>query len=46
MTAGTVTSRWLGQTDVAGFTADEPIAPTAEEDVVALSVGRPAVPAT
>ena len=43
MTAGTVTSRWLGQTDMAVFTADEPIAPTADEDVAA-PVGQPAVP--
>ena len=43
MTAGTVTSRWLGQTDMAIFTADEPIAPTADEDVVASPAGRPAV---
>ena len=44
MTAGTVTSRWLGQTDMAVFSADEPIAPTSDEDVVASPAGRPAVP--
>jgi len=44
MTAGTVTSRWLGQTDMAVFSADEPIAPTADEDVAASPAGRPAVP--
>ena len=43
MTAGTVTSRWLGQTDMAIFSADEPIAPTSDEDVVASPAGRPAV---
>ncbi len=44
MTAGTVTSRWLGQTDMAVFTADEPIAPTAAEDVATAPAGHPAVP--
>ena len=45
MTAGTVTSRWLGQTDMAVFTADEPIAPTAAEDVATAPGRHPAVPA-
>ena len=44
MTAGTVTSRWLGQTDMAIFTADEPIAPTADEDTISAPAGHPAVP--
>ena len=45
MTAGTVTSRWLGQTDMAVFTGDEPIAPTADEDTISAPAGHPAVPA-
>jgi len=44
MTAGTVTSRWLGQTDMAVFVADEPIAPTAAEDLATAPAGHPAVP--
>lgn len=44
MTAGTVTSRWLGQTDMAVYALDEPLAPTAAEDEAA-HVHQPAVPA-
>ena len=45
MTAGTVTSRWLGQTDMAIFAGDEALAPTAAEDAAA-HVSQPAVPAS
>jgi L-cystine uptake protein TcyP (sodium:dicarboxylate symporter family) len=43
MTAGTVTSRWLGQTDMAVFAAAEPLAPAPVETTA--GVNRPAVPA-